>query len=66
MLMVNRSKPSDGQVHINSLGFLGLLYGGNRDQLKEIRERKPLDILASVAVPVFGSKNQHQIFMNMD
>ena len=27
MFMVNRSRPTDGQIMINSLGFLGLLYG---------------------------------------
>ena len=27
MFMVNRSRPTTGKVMINSLGFLGLLYG---------------------------------------
>ena len=54
MLVVNRSKPAAGHIHINSLGFLGLLYGANPEQIREIYDKKPLEILSQVAVPVFG------------
>ena len=54
--MVNRSRPASGRVMINALGFMGLLYGHTQEIVDEIEERKPLEILASVAVPVFGGR----------
>lgn len=60
MFMVNRSRPTDGQIMINSLGFLGLLYGKTQDVVDDINERKPLGILMQVAVPVFEGRSTQQ------
>ena len=57
IFMVNRSRPTTGQLMINSLGFMGLFLGENQAQINDINERKPLEILTQVAVPVFGGKN---------
>ena len=56
MFMVNRSLPDVGDIKINSLGFLGLFYGRNQKIVDEIEEKKPLEILTQVAVPVFGGR----------
>ena len=60
MFMVNRSRPTDGQIMINSLGFLGLLYGKTQEVVDDINERKPLGILMQVAVPVFEGRSTQQ------
>ena len=64
MFMVNRSRPTDGQIMINSLGFLGLLYGKTQEVVDEISERKPLGILMQVAVPVFEGRSNQQQYRN--
>lgn len=45
MFMVNRSRPALGDIMINSLGFIGLLYGSNKQVIDEINQKKPLEIL---------------------
>ena len=52
MLMVNRSKSHCGQIQVNSMGYLGMLFAGNSDQLKEINDKSPVEILNQLAVPV--------------
>lgn len=42
---------------INSLAFLGLFYGPTQEVVAEIEEKKPLEILAKVTVPVFGGRH---------
>ena len=54
MLVINRSQATAGDIPIDSLSFLGLIYAKTPEQAREIYERKPLEILTSVAVPVFG------------
>ena len=54
--MVNRSLPGVGDITINSLGFVGLFYGRSQKIVDEIEEKKPLEILTQVAVPVFGGR----------
>lgn len=61
MFMVNRSRPSTGRIMINSLGFIGLFYGQSQEIVDEIEERKPLEILTQVAVPVFGGRSQSNL-----
>ena len=56
MFMVNRSLPGVGDITINSLGFVGLFYGRSQKIVDEIEEKKPLEILTQVAVPVFGGR----------
>lgn len=57
MLMVNRSKACYGNINVNSLGYLGMLFAATSEQLKEINEKSPLEILNSLAVPVGGIKS---------
>ena len=52
MMMVNRSKAQLGSIQVNSLGYLGLLFAGNSDQLNDIRDKTPIEILTQLAVPV--------------
>ena len=52
--MVSRHRPSTGSVMINSLAFMGLFYGNKKETIDEIEQKKPLEILTEVALPVFS------------
>ncbi|NEP81218.1 MAG: phosphorylase [Okeania sp. SIO3B3] len=49
MLVVARSHESFKSISVNSLGFAGALLVKNREQMKIIKEHKPLNILRDVA-----------------
>ena len=65
MLVVNRSQATAVDIPIDSLAFLGLLYAKTPEQAKDIYERKPLEILTSVATPVFG-RNSNTVRESMN
>ncbi|NEQ72977.1 MAG: phosphorylase [Okeania sp. SIO2C9] len=49
MLVVSRSHESFKSISVNSLGFAGALLVKNQEQMKIIKEHKPLNILRDVA-----------------
>jgi len=57
MLIVLRTRPSVHGIDVNSLGYMGMMYVRDEDQMKLLKERKPLEILTSLALPVFGRVN---------
>lgn len=50
MLVVNRAKPHYNGIQVNSLGYLGLMFARDADQVREINEKTPLEILSSLGV----------------
>ncbi len=48
MMMVRRSQPKYESISVNSLGFAGALLVKNEEQLKTLKELKPLTILEQV------------------
>lgn len=53
MLIVPRKQERFGSIGINSLGFAGALLVRNQEELQQVKQHKPLDILTAVALPVF-------------
>ena len=51
MLIVPRSQESFRSISVNSLGFAGTLLARDRQQLKLLKEAKPLTVLTQVAFP---------------
>ncbi|MDJ0730905.1 MAG: phosphorylase [Crocosphaera sp.] len=49
MMMVRRSQPKYESISVNSLGFAGALLVKNEQQMKILKELKPLTILEKVA-----------------
>jgi ATP adenylyltransferase/5',5'''-P-1,P-4-tetraphosphate phosphorylase II len=43
---------------VNALGYIGMLYAKNPEQLKEITEKNPLEILNALAMPIVSSARQ--------
>jgi len=56
MLVVNRSKACyNNKIQVDALGFLGLLKVDQQDDIKEIKEKTPIELLNSLGVPVLGT-----------
>jgi ATP adenylyltransferase len=54
MLLVPRTRGGFEGIEVNALGFAGALLVRSRQQLGLVRQRGPLTILRSVAVPRAG------------
>jgi sulfate adenylyltransferase (ADP) / ATP adenylyltransferase len=55
MLLVPRSREFFDSISINSLGFAGALLVRDREQLKLMEETGPMQVIASVALPLWQS-----------
>ena len=51
MLLVPRSREHFGTVSVNALGFAGALLVRNADEMQQVKDCRPLEVLRSVAVP---------------
>jgi ATP adenylyltransferase/5',5'''-P-1,P-4-tetraphosphate phosphorylase II len=54
-MVVNRSRLQVGQVKVDALGYLGLFTATTMQEVQQIREKTPMEILSLVGVPVQGS-----------
>ena len=52
MMMVLRSSPNYQGVPVNSLGYLGMLFGKNDEQKEIIQRVQPIELLQALAVPM--------------
>jgi ATP adenylyltransferase/5',5'''-P-1,P-4-tetraphosphate phosphorylase II len=43
---------------VNALGYIGMLYAKNPEQLQEIRDKNPIEILSSLAIQVGTASNR--------
>jgi ATP adenylyltransferase/5',5'''-P-1,P-4-tetraphosphate phosphorylase II len=53
MFIVLRKQPEIQGLNVNSLGYLGMLYAHNEEQAKVIAEKKPMEILNTLAIPIY-------------
>jgi len=53
MFIVLRKQPEIQGLNVNSLGYLGMLYAHNEEQAKVIAEKKPMEILNALAIPIY-------------
>ncbi len=55
MLIVNREEAGYCGVTCNSLFFIGLFYAHDEEIKQIIQEKKPIEILENVALPMDGN-----------
>jgi len=52
MLIMVRRHPEYRGLHVNTLGFLGLLFADSEEKVKLIEETRPLEVLRALAMPM--------------
>jgi len=57
LMILLRRKPDHQGLHVNSLGYLGLLYADSQEKKRIIDEMRPLALLKEMAVPVQAKVN---------
>ena len=65
MMMVIRSRPDyDGKIHLNSLGYLGLLWAQNEEQKRLIQEKEVIKLLHHLSVDMHSSAGLRKLHVS--
>ena len=62
IFVVMRRQPDLNGLHVNSLGYLGLIFAKNEASMQVVQDTKPIDLLKALAVPM----QQQELYHNLN